>query len=138
MLTVDVRNTPPAPLAWAPPVSCPSRLQHTSPARSGSAGSFDPFAASDEPPGCTPLCGTAHPAAPPAVRKVSSGSGDEGSSPAAAPRQAALFADRVQSCPPERMGRRGNRPLVRLRCVSVGGGELGLLRTSVAIPDPNL
>lgn len=128
-LRVDVRSTPPPPSGWAPPVSCPSRLQLTSsPARAGSGASFDPFAApaADELPGCTPMC--APPCAPPAVQRK--GSADDAAaaaqegSPAAAVRPAALFADRVQSCPPEREGRRGRRPLVRLRCAGRPGPRM--------------
>ena len=125
-LTLDVRQTPlGSGTEWSVPVSCPSRLQH-SPARHGSVGTFDPFAAPQkEPPGCTPLAGqpAGRPAAPPAVhRKPIS---DDSPPQAAAPAAAALFAGRVQSCPPERVGRRGARHVVRLR-YGVGEGSTGL------------
>lgn len=114
-LDVSGSNTPGGSgTAWAPPVSCPSRLQHGSPARFGSAASFDPFAAAGEEPGCTPMPG-AQPAAPPAVHRKASGSADDASPPPAAPRPAVHMADRIQSCPPERVGRRGSRPLTRIR-----------------------
>lgn len=122
LLTLDVRRTPlGSGTDWAaPPVSCPSRLQHTSPQRHSSSR-FDPFAALDDAlPGCTPLCAqqAGQAAAPPAVHRKPTADG----SPAQVPRAAAaaLAADRVQSCPPERVGRRGSRPLVRVRCVLAG------------------
>lgn len=115
LLTVRLTDTPTTSTLAQPPVSCPSRLQH-SPARPG-RGAFDPFAApaENELPGCTPMCAqlAAAPPAPPAVhRKPLAAEG----SPVLAARPAAPFpADRVQSCPPERVGRRGTRPLLRVR-----------------------
>jgi hypothetical protein len=123
-LRLDVRHTPlGSGTEWgAPPVSCPSRLQHSSPARDGSGAClFDPFASSqDDPPGLTPLgaqqAAAAPRAAPPAVQRKPAAECSPG--PALPPPPAApSFAGRVQSCPPERLGRRGARPLVRLRCV---------------------
>lgn len=119
LLLLDVRGTPPGSgTAWAaPPVSCPSRLQHTSPQRNSSSR-FDPFAASDDAlPGCTPLCAqqAGQAAAPPALHRKPAAD----ASPAKEPRAAAvgLAAGGVKSCPPERAGRRVSRPLVRLRWV---------------------
>ncbi|PRW45364.1 hypothetical protein C2E21_5835 [Chlorella sorokiniana] len=118
---LDVRAATPAAAgtAWAPPISCPSRLCG-SPSRSGSC-SFDPFEApgGDELPGCTPLCAAprqGRQALPPAVHRKPGGGSSQGGSPVAAARLQPLFTDRVQSCPPERTAARpGRRPVVRLR-----------------------
>ncbi|KAL4855776.1 hypothetical protein ACK3TF_003556 [Chlorella vulgaris] len=121
-LRLDVRHTPlgSGTELGAPPVSCPSRLQHSSPARDGSGAClFDPFASSqDDPPGLTPLgarqAAAAPRAAPPAVQRKPAAECSPGPAPPPPP-AAPSFAGRVQSCPPERLGRRGARPLVRLR-----------------------